>query len=454
MLQYLLRKARHPFFLLVFVFLACEEQDIEANLGQSPPGSRFEVDTSDTFTTRLIQLRQMRQNIASSATNSAGVLNYGLQSTKIGAYRSSALGLVEYRLFVAPQEGNTQFSLPDDRPVDRAEVVLPQTENGDSARWGEASGSYTWTLQPLRRPVEGGYTTDTLFRISPAQEEEFFAPVELGRFEGSLANSSSANLLRIPLNKTGIDTFQSIVDRIQANNTGQLVTDLFNGFYLRMQDSERLAEGEGVIAEFNLQDPRAGVFFYVEDGQGNDSLVAELPFGDNTRRQIYSRIESEKTPADSALARRNLAENARGFLSPTPGYRINVSFPFLAQLRLQDTLLVHSAELFIPVDARTPMTDVPPLLLFSSGSDSARSNVNSYLPILSVSFNEDRQGYTLPITQRVQDLLEPNPNPNELASNSINLELSKGALFPVFLKPGNKASEGGVELRIVYSKLR
>lgn len=434
-----------PWVLLLFLFLfsACEEEPIEATLGQRPPGSRFQVDTIDTFTTRFLQLRTPRQEISSSLTNSAGVLNYSLRSTKVGAYRSPLIGLNEYVLMVQPQDGNAQFSLPEN--TSRAELVLPLVE-GDTSRWGRPGDAQTWTIRPLTRFLEGPYVTDTLFGLSPSEQDQFFADAVIGRYEGPLQGDA----LRIPLTQAGLDTFRALAGRIF--NTGQLVTEQFPGMMVRLEGAAELAEDAGAVGEFSLQDEAAGLFFYSNEN-GRDSVVAQLPFGDNTPRRIFSRQILDNTPAGATLREQRLNGN-QAFLSPIPGLRLNVDFPGLRRLASQDTLLVHAAELFVPIDTEaTPAIDLPSLLVFSSGADSSRSNIVGYLPVLSVAYSTEQGGYRVPMTQQVQDLLEPNPNPAERAAQSFNLELSKGALFPVYLDLRNKASEGGVELRVVYSKL-
>lgn len=173
----------------------------------------------------------------------------------LGSNQDPVFGRTDVGLYLNPNipDGLTYLNFGDDANLLSAELIL--TIRGAGTSYAGVNGSpvsYSVYSQPAQLDPAKVYYTNSA--------DLYSANSLLGSYTGTLTYYQGKLVLRIPINKNYGATVLNNTQYLYSNTIFQ---DTYKGFYIKCG----LSSGEGLIAEFDLEDELSGFWLRYQNGQ-------------------------------------------------------------------------------------------------------------------------------------------------------------------------------------------
>ncbi len=382
-------------FLQTLIFLSsCKKRNDEIALGDDT------VLPSDLIYTDTL-------TVLASSIDEPGVPTDRLQQFLVGRMNDPILGISQSSIFTQIRLSALSNLINMGSGIDSAILLLNFTS--EIANYGKLESSQSLSVFELSNPFNASdairyYSYDSILTF----------PVAIGSYTGTFNVKDSIKVYEGStfVNKPPglkINLTKAFAEKLLSAGANDISTQANFKQYLYgicIKPSGNPSSGEGAVAGINLNNTNSRIRVYYDGGKEVDFLIEE---GD--RKFVKYDFENQPAFLTTQKANPELHYDTTVVQALT-GAKTHLRFPTLFNLIADGPILIHRAQIVIPVIKNT-ITDVyhAPLRLLVNQPDIQNNNMNLGIEDFFVSpmdydgvYNETKGTYTFGITRHVQKL--------------------------------------------------
>ena len=302
-----------------------------------------------------------------ATTQSAPVFAYTLKYDSIislndrykylGSNQDPYFGRMDVGLYLNANipDGKTFVNFGDDAQLTSSEIILAINGAGLSYA-GSSSSPLSFSVFPMNNALDA---TKVYYTNSA---DLYIKNSVLGAYTGTLTGYEGKLVLRIPMDADFASAVLNNPNYLLDNTTFQTV---YKGFYIKSD----IVSGEGLIAEFDLEDPVSG--FYLRYKNGDPSATKEeksfrFTFsGTNINPIRFNTVKYDPSNGGNALLIQQVVNKdsiggaSNIFLKGLGATRAKVFIPSLKSLTDSFDVAVNRAEVIFHLDPAFALTNYP-----------------------------------------------------------------------------------------------
>ena len=323
------------FFFLIFLFWACKKDNNVLGVDVQPP--------DDALNAIVIT-----EPVYGHTIKYDSIISLNDRYKYLGSNSNSYFGQTDVGLYLNANipDGKTYVSFGDDANLTSSEIILAINGLGLSYA-GDQTSIQTYSVFSISSALDPA-------KVYYSNSQKLYnSNALLGVYTGSYTTVNGKLVLRIPIDnnfgRAVLNNPQYLVDNTTFQNT-------YKGFYIK----SNINFGEGIIAEFDLEDALSGFYLYYQNGTPSATKVDKnyrFTFsGANVNPIRFNTLNYNPTIGGnySIIQQLVLNDSTKGadylFLKGMGATRLKVQIPFLKNQSDSFKIAVNRAEVIFNVD--------------------------------------------------------------------------------------------------------